>query len=73
MKNLTKVLDIEEKVKFVTASRSHTIAIDEKGECYSWGCGSYGKLGHRDTADLNKPKQITYFQKPLRGSSVSVI
>ncbi len=61
MKTLTKVIDIPGKVKFVTSSRSHTLAIDDKHECYSWGCGNYGKLAHRDTADLNKPKHIAFF------------
>ena len=28
---------------------SHTLAINEKGESFSWGSGFYGALGHKDT------------------------
>lgn len=33
-------------VVFVAAGGSHSAAITEKGELYTWGKGSYGRLGH---------------------------
>ena len=36
----------------------------EKGELYTWGCGSYGALGHND-GDKNhiNPKLVDFFSK----------
>ena len=30
---------------------SHTLAVNDKGECFSWGSGFYGALGLKDTFD----------------------
>lgn len=31
----------------VTCGQSHSIALDDKGQAYTWGNGNYGKLGHK--------------------------
>ena len=59
VKNLTSVLGFDSKIKFITSGRSHTLAIDDYNECFTWGCGKYGKLGHQDQVDLLKPKHVT--------------
>eukprot|EP00347_Sterkiella_histriomuscorum_P022145 403331523 len=63
VKKLEKVIGFDCKVKQITSGRSHTLAIDEYNECYTWGCGKYGKLGHQDQVDQLKPKHIRHFQK----------
>ena len=35
--------------------------MSENKNCYSWGSGSFGKLGHGDTVTIMKPKLIEYF------------
>jgi len=60
------VTEIQTKVKFIASNRSHTVIIDENNECYSWGCGKYGKLGHRDVIDLMKPRHVKHFLKNIK-------
>jgi hypothetical protein len=31
----------------VTCGHSHSLALDDKGQAYTWGNGNYGKLGHK--------------------------
>ena len=45
------------------SGRAHTILLDEAQECYSWGSGTFGKLGHQDLIDLLQPKHVKYFQQ----------
>ena len=33
------------KVVAVAAGQQHSLALSDKGEVFSWGCGSYGSLG----------------------------
>lgn len=32
-------------ISHVTCGNSHSLALDEKGQVYSWGDGQYGQLG----------------------------
>ncbi|CDW71707.1 regulator of chromosome condensation [Stylonychia lemnae] len=68
VKSLEKVIGFDNKIKFITSGRSHSIAIDEMNECYSWGCGKYGKLGHQDQVDQLKPKRINHFMAGKKSS-----
>ena len=42
----------------IAAGHSHSIATTATGQVYSWGCGSYGRLGHGDHCDEYLPKCI---------------
>ena len=35
----------------------------ERGQCYTWGVGDYGKLGHGDTTPQNLPRHLEYFRQ----------
>jgi len=37
---------------------THVIALSERGQCYAWGNGKDGRLGHGDLTSLKLPKQI---------------
>ena len=37
---------------------SHTIAVTNDGQCYTWGSGTAGALGHGDTKDESAPRVI---------------
>ncbi len=36
----------DKRVVRVTAGGSHSAAVTESGQLYTWGKGSYGRLGH---------------------------
>eukprot|EP00339_Tiarina_fusa_P000836 CAMPEP_0117042184 /NCGR_PEP_ID=MMETSP0472-20121206/29396_1 /TAXON_ID=693140 ORGANISM="Tiarina fusus, Strain LIS" /NCGR_SAMPLE_ID=MMETSP0472 /ASSEMBLY_ACC=CAM_ASM_000603 /LENGTH=900 /DNA_ID=CAMNT_0004753363 /DNA_START=725 /DNA_END=3425 /DNA_ORIENTATION=+ len=46
-------------------SYGHALAIDEAGGIWSWGDGDYGKLGHGNTTQSNKPKLIESMDEML--------
>jgi alpha-tubulin suppressor-like RCC1 family protein len=46
------------KVVQVSACSSQSLVLTESGEVYSFGHGSYGKLGHGDTEQQSLPKLI---------------
>jgi len=45
-------------VVFVAAGGSHSAAITEDGALYTWGKGSYGRLGHGNAEDKNVPALV---------------
>ena len=47
-----------EKVAFVAAGGSHTLAVAAGGHLYSWGYGEYGRLGHGDTTNRLVPTLV---------------
>lgn len=51
----------ETKFKEVSAGNGydHSLAIDEEGNIWSWGCNKNGQLGNGTTTDSYNPKQIT--------------
>eukprot|EP01126_Amoeba_proteus_P014060 TRINITY_DN1608_c0_g1_i1.p1 TRINITY_DN1608_c0_g1~~TRINITY_DN1608_c0_g1_i1.p1 ORF type:complete len:306 (-),score=54.64 TRINITY_DN1608_c0_g1_i1:734-1651(-) len=52
-----------DRIRFVkcAADFSHSLALTDDGKIYSWGDGSFGKLGHGDEIDIFQPKIITGF------------
>jgi len=50
-----------QRVVAVSAGHSHSIAITADGAVWSWGGGSYGKLGHGDSQEQLLPKKIEAF------------
>lgn len=43
----------------VAAGEAHSMARDEMGQVYSWGSGSYGRLGNGGETDVAMPATIT--------------
>lgn len=42
----------------VAAGGAHSACITSKGELFTWGKGRYGRLGHGDSEDQTRPKQV---------------
>eukprot|EP00918_Siedleckia_nematoides_P101427 GHVU01221554.1.p1 GENE.GHVU01221554.1~~GHVU01221554.1.p1 ORF type:complete len:350 (-),score=56.84 GHVU01221554.1:625-1674(-) len=42
----------------VAAAESHSACVDASGQVYTWGGGSYGRLGHNDEADVAYPRKV---------------
>ena len=47
------------KFKQISAGETHSIAIDESGNLWSWGGNNAGQLGDGTTVDKTSPVQIT--------------
>jgi len=43
----------------VAAGGAHSACITSKGELWTWGKGRYGRLGHGDSEDQTRPKQVS--------------
>jgi len=50
----------------LSCGQNHTVAFTETGDCYSWGMGIFGQLGHGTTNDKPRPTLI----EALRGKKV---
>ncbi|CAB3977730.1 ultraviolet-B receptor UVR8-like [Paramuricea clavata] len=59
------------KIKTVSCGAYHTAAVSEKGEIFTWGNGSDGKLGHGDDSSRFQPTQISECFDGKRVMSVS--
>ncbi|EQC36786.1 hypothetical protein SDRG_05620 [Saprolegnia diclina VS20] len=46
----------------ITCGWSHTVALTENGEVYTWGNGDHGKLGHNDQVKVTLPKLVETLQ-----------
>ncbi|CAG9322858.1 unnamed protein product [Blepharisma stoltei] len=51
-----------ENIMYVSAGDSHSAAVSNLGEVYSWGAGSYGRLGHGSEIDVQIPSIVTALQ-----------
>lgn len=47
-------------IKDIACGSSHSAAITSNGELYTWGQGDSGRLGHGDTANQTRPKQVLF-------------
>ena len=50
-----------QRVVAVSAGSLHSLALTANGAVWSWGSGSFGKLGHGDQQDQLEPKKIEAF------------
>lgn len=54
-----EIYDLSKKKPiFIAAGESHSAAITEKLNLYTWGTGTYGRLGHGMDTSEKKPKLI---------------
>jgi len=51
----------------IACGQQHCAAIGGDGTVFTWGAGGYGRLGHRDQADLHEPKPL----EECRGAQVA--
>ena len=52
---------LHERIISVSCGATHTVAISEAGDAYSWGLGEFGALGIGDTQTRYAPSHIEYF------------
>jgi alpha-tubulin suppressor-like RCC1 family protein len=58
----SRVLDLggaRNSIRMLAAGVKHLIAVTAEGQCYSWGDGSLGRLGHGDTTSVPMPRLIS--------------
>lgn len=48
----------------VACGTNHTLAVDKKHRCYSWGFAGYHRLGHSETKNELVPRSIKVFDAP---------
>lgn len=63
--HVTPVQDV--RITDVACGINHSLAVDDKLRCFSWGFGGYGRLGHSETKDEMMPRLIKTFENMSRG------
>lgn len=48
----------------VACGTNHTLAVDKKNRCFSWGFAGYHRLGHSETKNELVPRSIKVFDAP---------
>ena len=48
-------------IKRIYCGKKHTLALDDDGGIWSWGCNGYGRLGLNDPHDRKRPCKIDFF------------
>ncbi|EGF78033.1 hypothetical protein BATDEDRAFT_91148 [Batrachochytrium dendrobatidis JAM81] len=61
-KPITKLED--KKIVAIACGTNHSLALDDQGAVYSWGCGGYGRLGLPDSPpkDIFVPTEVPGFK-----------
>ncbi|KAL1503593.1 hypothetical protein AB1Y20_012070 [Prymnesium parvum] len=49
------------RVKTAAAGEEHSVIATVEGDVFSWGSGSFGKLGHGEPSDEGTPRQVHAF------------
>lgn len=68
--HVTPVDDVQ--IVDVACGTNHTLAVDRRHRCYSWGFAGYHRLGHSETKNELVPRSIRVFDAPSssgRGAS----
>lgn len=68
--HVTPVSDVS--IVDIACGTNHTLAVDKKHRCFSWGFAGYHRLGHCDTKNELVPRSIKLFDAPSstgRGAS----
>ncbi|KAL4454202.1 hypothetical protein ABPG74_012159 [Tetrahymena malaccensis] len=47
----------------IATGRNHVLALNERGEVYTWGKNDFGQLGHGNKLPVDEPKQVLSIQK----------
>lgn len=57
----------------VACGTNHTLAVDSRHRCYSWGFGGYHRLGHSETKNELVPRSIKVFDTPTAGRGAAKV
>mmetsp|Transcript_2410 Transcript_2410/g.4500 ORF Transcript_2410/g.4500 Transcript_2410/m.4500 type:complete len:1051 (+) Transcript_2410:95-3247(+) len=60
-------IPFKERLIQVACGQSHILALNDKGDVFTWGCGTYGQLGHGVKGNLNRPRPV------LAGKSIAQV
>lgn len=63
--HVTLVDDVQ--IVDVACGTNHTVVMDSRKRCFSWGFGGYGRLGHAEPKDEMVPRLVKSFDGPNRG------
>lgn len=63
--HVTPVDDVQ--IVDFSCGNNHTVAVDAKKRCFSWGFGGVGRLGHAEQKDEMVPRLIKFFESSNRG------
>ncbi|GAX75806.1 hypothetical protein CEUSTIGMA_g3249.t1 [Chlamydomonas eustigma] len=63
----------EKTVTRIACGQNHSIAVDNEGAAYTWGSGSYGRLGHRVQQDELLPRKVEEFKGRISVPADAVI
>jgi alpha-tubulin suppressor-like RCC1 family protein len=53
--------NLSEKVYLISCGDTHSACITTAKKIYTWGSGSFGKLGHGSFSDISEPQQVEFF------------
>lgn len=64
-KDAPHAIQVEEgsRIVMVAAGSKHTVALNLRGDVFTWGCGWNGQLGHGDINDQWSPRQVLKWQR----------
>lgn len=54
-----QLIPLKVSIQFISTGTHHSLAIDQEGRAYSWGCGFSGALGHGDEGLQTTPTLIS--------------
>lgn len=60
--HVSPVDDVE--IVDVACGTNHTLAVDKRNRCFSWGFAGYHRLGHSETKNEMVPRSIKLFDAP---------
>lgn len=53
------------EIIYVAAGEAHSAAIDRSGVLFTWGAGSFGRLGHGEDTDVPVPRRVEELGVPV--------
>jgi alpha-tubulin suppressor-like RCC1 family protein len=56
-----------QRVTRIAAGRSHSAAVTEDGQLFTFGWGAFGALGHGDAEDAHEPRRVQAPRRAARG------
>lgn len=62
--------NLSKKAISIAAGESHTLALTGDGRVYSWGRGTFGRLGLGSEADQLFPARLDFFESVIDGGTV---
>jgi alpha-tubulin suppressor-like RCC1 family protein len=67
-----RVHGIRKGTRYVVAGEAHSVAVSHEGRLYTWGAGSYGRLGHGFDTDESVPKIVENLHDQIKMAACGV-